>query len=262
MTARCDRTLPAFFFVFFVSLWFNRLTVTDTGYSIWQDVIGPEECDALLSRLADLGQQHSRAGARHMMSHPAVRALAADSRLIKLASEVLGHSATPYRATLFEKSSSADWLVPWHQDTALPLVNKVPASDWGPWSTKQGILYAHAPSWAPGAGHRVANPLGSFNARERAFTRDSRNPSAGSAPRRGHRQPCAAERQRGLPNRSRWSGSHEAADSPRFLQGSFRRAAKGDPHRVHGFPGPGVWYHTGHCLIGSARYFLNRSSNA
>jgi ectoine hydroxylase-related dioxygenase (phytanoyl-CoA dioxygenase family) len=146
MTARCAMAL--FFFVFLVSLWFNRLTVTDPGYSISQEVIGPEECDVLLSRLADLGQQHSRAGARHMMSHPAVRALAQDPRLIELGSEALGHPATPYRATLFEKSSRADWLVPWHQDTALPLVSKIASSDWGPWSAKQGILYAHAPSLA------------------------------------------------------------------------------------------------------------------
>jgi ectoine hydroxylase-related dioxygenase (phytanoyl-CoA dioxygenase family) len=68
--------------------------------------------------------------------------------MLELASDALGRSATPYRATLFEKSNAADWLVPWHQDKALPLESKVAGSDWGPWSIKQGILYAHAPSWA------------------------------------------------------------------------------------------------------------------
>jgi ectoine hydroxylase-related dioxygenase (phytanoyl-CoA dioxygenase family) len=38
--------------------------------------------------------------------------------------------------------------VPWHQDTALPLVSHVDSPEWGPWSTKEGVLYAHAPTWA------------------------------------------------------------------------------------------------------------------
>ena len=29
--------------------------------------------------------------------------------------------AQPFRATLFDKSASANWLVVWHQDTALPM---------------------------------------------------------------------------------------------------------------------------------------------
>lgn len=36
----------------------------------------------------------------------------------------------------------------WHQDTALPLRNKHDRLGWGSWSTKDGILYAHAPAEA------------------------------------------------------------------------------------------------------------------
>jgi hypothetical protein len=38
--------------------------------------------------------------------------------------------------------------VPWHQDTALPLRRQVESDDWGPWSAKARVLYAHAPAWA------------------------------------------------------------------------------------------------------------------
>jgi len=38
--------------------------------------------------------------------------------------------------------------VVWHQDTALPLLRRIDSDEWGPWSTKAGVLYAHAPSWA------------------------------------------------------------------------------------------------------------------
>src|SRR5262249_25340312 len=53
-----------------------------------------------------------------------------------------------FRATLFEKSAQTNWLIPWHQDTALPLESKVGSKEWGPWSEKAGVLYAHAPAWA------------------------------------------------------------------------------------------------------------------
>jgi len=69
-------------------------------------------------------------------------------RLLELARESLGSGATPYRATLFEKSARANWLVIWHQDTALPLASTFDAPGWGPWSEKAGIAYAHAPAWA------------------------------------------------------------------------------------------------------------------
>jgi len=82
------------------------------------------------------------------MGNPAVAALAADPRLLDIAQQRLRAPATPFRATLFEKSGKANWLVAWHQDTALPLTSRFEAPGWGPWSEKAGILYAHAPAWA------------------------------------------------------------------------------------------------------------------
>ncbi len=90
----------------------------------------------------------TRAGARHLMSHPTIAAVANDARLLELAREWLGPVAIPFHATLFEKSKDRNWLIPWHQDTALPLTAKVNAAGWGPWSEKAGVNYAHAPTWA------------------------------------------------------------------------------------------------------------------
>jgi len=55
------------------------------------------------------------------MQDSAVATLARDPRLMQIDKTVLGDAAEPYRATLFDKSSAANWLVVWHQDTALPL---------------------------------------------------------------------------------------------------------------------------------------------
>ncbi len=90
----------------------------------------------------------SRAGARHLMKHPIVNRIAHDPRLVTIASRFLGSSAIPFRATLFDKSPDNNWLVVWHQDTALPLRERREVSGWGPWSVKAGITYAHAPAAA------------------------------------------------------------------------------------------------------------------
>ena len=82
------------------------------------------------------------------MATAAVAALAIDERLTDLAKEWLGQVAIPFRATLFEKSGSTNWLIPWHQDTALPLTKRFDATGWGPWSKKSDVIYAHAPAWA------------------------------------------------------------------------------------------------------------------
>jgi ectoine hydroxylase-related dioxygenase (phytanoyl-CoA dioxygenase family) len=82
------------------------------------------------------------------MANPTVAVLAISDGLIELAKEWLGGVAIPFRATLFEKSSSTNWLIPWHQDTALPLTRRFDAVGWGPWSEKAGATYAHAPASA------------------------------------------------------------------------------------------------------------------
>ena len=64
------------------------------------------------------------------------------------AAQFVGATAVPFRATLFDKSARANWLVVWHQDTALPLRERVNDPAWGPWSMKSGVLYAHAPAAA------------------------------------------------------------------------------------------------------------------
>jgi len=117
------------------------------GFDVQPDVLTAHEATGLLAAL-DGVRGRSRAGTRHLMSHPVVAELASDPRLLTLAQSVLGEGAKPYRATLFEKSPGSNWLVVWHQDTALPLRFRREVPGWGPWSVKAGVLYAHAPAAA------------------------------------------------------------------------------------------------------------------
>lgn len=126
----------------------TRTTLIDSGYAIYDGVFDRSIMLQTLAALAAADLQRTRAGARHVLGVPAVRQLAEDPRLLEIASQFVGNGAVPFRATLFDKSADANWLVSWHQDTALPLRERVDDAEWGPWSTKAGVLYAHAPAWA------------------------------------------------------------------------------------------------------------------
>jgi ectoine hydroxylase-related dioxygenase (phytanoyl-CoA dioxygenase family) len=120
----------------------------DLGFAIEGRLFSGSECDELTRSLSHSSVQRSRAGARHLMSNETVAAIAADARLITMASQWLDAGATPFRATLFEKSAATNWLIPWHQDTALPLESVFDEPGWGPWSRKADVHHAHAPAWA------------------------------------------------------------------------------------------------------------------
>ena len=120
----------------------------DDGFAVVSGVLSCHETDSLGRKLACATPQRSRAGARHLLAVPAITELAKDSRLMQLAASVLGCEPLPFGATLFDKSPEANWLVAWHQDTALPFVERREVPGWGPWSKKAGVDYALAPAAA------------------------------------------------------------------------------------------------------------------
>lgn len=120
--------------------------VREQGFGIIHDVLASEDTQSLAENLHHAALRRSRAGVRHALEYPPVAALARDSRLVSLATGILGGSAFPYRATIFDKLPEANWLVVWHQDIALPLQERREIPGWGPWSLKEGVIYAHAPA--------------------------------------------------------------------------------------------------------------------
>jgi hypothetical protein len=123
-------------------------SIDERGYALIPDVWSAREVLALLVSLADLSSRPGRAGIRHVLHQPVVSVIANDRRLLDMAQSALGENAFPFRATLFDKAPDSNWLVSWHQDTALPLVEKIETPGWGPWSVKDAFHYAHAPAYA------------------------------------------------------------------------------------------------------------------
>jgi len=122
--------------------------VEEQGFAILPAALTGSDVEQLDESLARNPLPRSRAGMRHALKHPAVLAVARDPRVLAIAQQILGSSAFPFRATLFDKSPISNWLVVWHQDTALPLRERREQPEWGPWSTKDGVVYAHAPASA------------------------------------------------------------------------------------------------------------------
>jgi len=122
--------------------------IRTAGYSVVPGVVSASTVREILSALASCDLVRTRAGARHVLGVFAVRELARDPSLLAVAREHLGRSAIPFRATLFNKSADSNWLVPWHQDNALPVRQRRAVPGWGPWTLKGGMHHAIAPAAA------------------------------------------------------------------------------------------------------------------
>lgn len=113
-----------------------------------ENVFSESGCDRILEILSLNVIHRSRAGARNLMAISEIRNLAEQTRLLEICERIVGRNMIPYKATLFEKTGKANWLVAFHQDTALPLEQCAERDGWGPSSKKGGVNFVHAPTWA------------------------------------------------------------------------------------------------------------------
>jgi ectoine hydroxylase-related dioxygenase (phytanoyl-CoA dioxygenase family) len=122
--------------------------IDQDGFTILPEPFAPSLLDQLLRDIDREAPRRSRAGIRHALALEPVAAFARQRILGEIAREVLGPDASPFRATLFDKSPASNWLVAWHQDTTLPFRERIDLPGWGPWSVKDGIPYGRAPAAA------------------------------------------------------------------------------------------------------------------
>lgn len=120
----------------------------EPGFEIVPEAFDRAAMSSIVEALERADIHRSRAGIRNILRIDAIRSFASDDRLMNFAQAALGENAFPFRATLFDKSPRSNWLVVWHQDTALPLRDRRDVSGWGPWSVKEGVICAHAPASA------------------------------------------------------------------------------------------------------------------
>ncbi len=113
----------------------------DDGFSVTTALLS----DAELARIDSALAGRSQVGARDLLAEPwcvelALR-LRADARL----GDALPRAHVPVQCTSFEKSVERNWLVPVHQDMAVPVAERVAHPALSGWSNKGGTWFVQPP---------------------------------------------------------------------------------------------------------------------
>jgi hypothetical protein len=122
------------------------------GFQIIGSIVEDEECGVLAAELTPIFEQQQAllkskiGGVRNLLSVSAgVQAFASSGRIISLLEKAVGSRPFAVRAIFFDKNPKANWLVPWHQDLAIAVVEHVEIPGFTGWSTKDGVLHVHPP---------------------------------------------------------------------------------------------------------------------
>ncbi len=118
-----------------------RTALRDLGFARWPggiDKVGLAELEGLFDRL-----DASRPGVR---IDPAMcEELAVMEAIRPDVQAILGPSARPVRALLFDKRDGANWALGWHQDRTIEVARRIELAGFGPWTSKQGRLHVAPP---------------------------------------------------------------------------------------------------------------------
>ena len=116
------------------------------GYFAIKQAISPEEVKTLINETAIFENQEKNYGVRDLLNKcPYIRKLLNSKFIRKLVEEMLGKKAFPVRAIFFDKVPSANWNVPWHQDTSIAIKKKEEMAGFKLWRIKEGIAYVEPP---------------------------------------------------------------------------------------------------------------------
>lgn len=116
-----------------------RDAIAGDGYTMLRAAWSARACAALLARLPAAAPRAG--GARNVLRGE----LHATRALDILASALLDQPAFAVRAILFDKTPESNWAVPWHQDTAIPVLDRHQVPGYRNWSIKEGVWHVQPP---------------------------------------------------------------------------------------------------------------------
>jgi ectoine hydroxylase-related dioxygenase (phytanoyl-CoA dioxygenase family) len=130
----------------------ERTNLQRDGFSILPGIFGPEEIEDLVAAVSTLNGNNgvrSRGGVyavRNLLHlSPTINGFAYSAKVRSIVEANLGTSAFPVRGTLFDKTPMANWVVPWHQDLTICVIEKIDVPGYGPWTTKAGMRHVQPP---------------------------------------------------------------------------------------------------------------------
>lgn len=127
---------------------FDSKRFSADGFAIVKPFLSTSEVDALIGAVESATRSSSkRAGMRDIADvSPQIGALARHQVIRSLVERILGKNSFVVRATLFDKTETSNWKVPWHQDVTIAVACRADVPDYGPWSIKTDVLHVQPPA--------------------------------------------------------------------------------------------------------------------
>lgn len=123
------------------------------GFLVLPNVFDTEEVHFLIESISKIDCEEgvrTRGGVyaiRNLLHlSPIISALACSAKVRSIAEENLQDRAWAVRAILFDKTASANWLVPWHQDVTVCVESRLDVAGYGPWTRKAGVWHVQPPA--------------------------------------------------------------------------------------------------------------------
>ena len=113
------------------------------GFALVRGALSAAECLDLAHLVSEAGGSRS-GGTRRLLELEWCRSLA--TRLRERLPVLSGDSRVAVQCTYFEKSKAQNWLVPIHQDLAIPVRERREAPFFTAWSRKEGTTFVQPPA--------------------------------------------------------------------------------------------------------------------
>jgi ectoine hydroxylase-related dioxygenase (phytanoyl-CoA dioxygenase family) len=131
----------------------RRFDLASNGFTVIKDFLDEQTVVRLIGAVESMSNDSTatriRRGVsfarRNLLDLGFVRDLAADGRVQGIV-QSLAPGSVPVRAILFDKTGSANWIVPWHQDRSIAVRTRIEIAGFGPWSFKAGVAHVQPPT--------------------------------------------------------------------------------------------------------------------
>lgn len=117
----------------------DRREFDETGFVVIPTVLSPVQCNILSAELTELFEQQQKTsrkamgGLRNVLRvSPHARRASNSPELTSLIDGLASRKSFPVRGILFDKQRGANWSVPWHQDLAIAVAERIDTLALGP----------------------------------------------------------------------------------------------------------------------------------
>lgn len=114
------------------------------GFEIHRGVFSIDEIEALRKEADRVATEAGSACVRNLNARSEVFRELSDSPKLR---EIFASAPfSTVRSLLFDKTPQENWPVAWHQDLTIAVASEISCEGYGPWTLKDGVPHAHAPT--------------------------------------------------------------------------------------------------------------------